>query len=681
MGAGVPDAARQRVDALRRELEEHNHRYHVLDAPSISDAEYDELFRALQALEERHPELASDDSPTARVGARPSTAFAEVRHGMPMLSLGNAFDEAEVVDFDQRLRERLGVETIDYCAETKLDGLAISLRYEHGRLLRAATRGDGEHGEDVTANARTIRAIPLQLRGPAPALLEVRGEVYMSRAGFDALNAAQAARGERLFANPRNAAAGGLRQLDPAITAARPLTMYCYGVGEVDGMALPARHSQLLARLGELGLRVSPEARVVRGAEGCLEYYRSMAARRAGLGYDIDGVVYKVDSLELQGLLGYVSRAPRFALAHKFAAEEATTVVRAIEVRVGRTGAATPVARLEPVQVGGVTVTNASLHNRDEIERKDVRVGDTVVLRRAGDVIPQVLRVVLERRPAQSEPYVFPSACPECGSALERPEGEVVLRCSGGLVCPAQRREALRHFASRRALDIEGLGDKLVGQLVDAGLVRNPADLFALEATQLAALERMGEKSAANLVRALERARNTTLTRFLHALGIAEVGEATAQALASHFRDLEPLMAADLEALEAVPDVGPVVAGHVHAFFAEPHNREVISALRAAGVHWPRMAAPVSRGHLEGKTVVITGTLAGMSRNEAKVRLQALGARVAGSISARTDYLVAGAEAGSKLVRAEKLGVPVLDEAGLAALLAGELPAAPSAPQ
>jgi DNA ligase (NAD+) len=669
-------AVHVRVAELHALLDEHNHRYYVLDEPSVTDAQYDALFRELQAIESEHPELLTPQSPTQRVGATPSDAFAEVVHAQPMLSLGNAFDPEEVADFDRRIRGQLDVADVRYCAETKLDGLAISLRYEAGLLVHAATRGDGERGENVTANAKTIKAIPLKLRTDTPPpVLEVRGEVYMTHAGFEQLNAAQDAAGLKRFANPRNAAAGGLRQLDPSVTATRPLTMYCYGVGEIEGVTLPPRHSELLAWLGTLGLRVSPLSEVVIGAAGCVHFHEQIGERRARLGYDIDGVVYKVDELAAQAELGFVSRAPRFAVAHKFPAEEATTTVLAIEVQVGRTGALTPVARLEPVQVGGVVVTNATLHNRDEIERKDVRVGDTVVVRRAGDVIPQVMRVALDRRPDITEAYLFPTACPECGSTVESPEGEVVVRCTGGLVCPAQRKEAIRHFASRRALDIEGLGDKLVAQLVDAGNVHNPADLFDLDVATLSSLERMAEKSATNLVASLEKAKATTLARFLFALGIADVGESTAAGLANHFGDLPAVVEADLEALIAVPDVGPIVAGHVYAFFREPHNVEVVQALRDAGVNWPAVEVAVVQTALAGHTFVLTGSLTTMGRNDAKAALQALGAKVSGSISAKTGFLVAGAEAGSKLTKAEQLGVEVRDEAWLVALLErGELP-------
>ena len=661
-----------RLDELRTILSDHNHRYYVLDDPSVSDAEYDSLFRELQAMEAANPEWVSADSPTQRVGARPSDAFAEVVHAVPMLSLGNAFEPTEVEDFDRRVRDRLDVTTIRYCAETKLDGLAISLRYENGILTQAATRGDGERGENVTANARTIGAIPLKLRAESPPqVLEVRGEVFMTHEGFEALNRRQEARGEKLFANPRNAAAGGLRQLDPSVSAQRPLTMFCYGIGEVVGLTPPPTHSETLVLLGELGLRVSPETKVVEGVAGCLAYFEAIGARRKGLGYEIDGVVYKVDSVADQAELGFVSRAPRFAIAHKFPAEEATTQVAAIDVQVGRTGAITPVARLEPVHVGGVTVTNATLHNADEVERKDVRVGDTVVIRRAGDVIPQVLRVITELRAEESQAFEFPTACPECGSPVERPDGEVVVRCTGGWVCPAQRKEAVRHFASRRALDIEGLGDKLVGQLVDAGFVDNFADIFALDVVTLCGLERMAKKSATNLIDAITKAKTTTLPRFLYGLGISDVGEATAGALANHFSTLDALIQASSEELEAVPDVGPIVAGHIRHFFKADRNLEVVQALVEAGVNWPVIERQEQGETLAGKTFVLTGTLTSMNRADAKTQLQTLGAKVAGSVSAKTSYVVAGAEAGSKLAKAEQLGIAVRDEEWLRALLSG----------
>lgn len=665
----------ERLKRLREQINHHNYRYYVLDAPEIPDAEYDRLMRELQALEAKHPEWVTPDSPTQRVGEKPLQAFGEVRHALPMLSLDNAFSEAEFEAFDRRVRERLGIqEAIAYSAEPKLDGLAVSLRYEGGLLVQAATRGDGTTGEDITQNIRTIASIPLRLLGEGwPEVLEVRGEVYMPRAGFEALNARAREQGEKVFANPRNAAAGSLRQLDPQVTARRPLAMFCYGVGAVEGGELPSRHSAIIDRLQEWGLRVCPQREVVEGMAGCRDYYARLQAQRDELPYEIDGLVFKVDEIQRQQALGFVSRAPRWAIAWKFPAQEELTRVKAVEWQVGRTGAVTPVARLEPVSVGGVTVSNATLHNMDEIERKDVRIGDSVIVRRAGDVIPEVVSVVLSRRPEGAQPVHLPETCPVCGSEVIRPEGEAVARCTGGLFCAAQRKNALLHFASRRAMDIDGLGGKLVEQLVEKDLVHDPADLYHLSLEQLAGLERMAEKSARNLLKALERSKSTTLARFLYALGIREVGEATAAALANHFRELDALMAADEEALQAVPDVGPVVAAHVAAFFHQPHNREVIEKLRAVGIHWPELAAPVAEEQpLAGNTYVLTGTLEAMTRNEAKERLEALGAKVAGSVSKKTSAVIAGAEAGSKLAKAEKLGVPVLDEAALMELLEGK---------
>lgn len=666
----IPAAIQQRVAELRAAIEHHNYLYYVLDAPEIPDAEYDRLLRELQGLEAQYPALITPDSPTQRVGAAPLKAFGEVRHELPMLSLGNAFSEEEVREFDRRAREGLDVTEVEYSAELKLDGLAISLLYRDGVLVRAATRGDGVTGEDVTQNVRTIPNVPLRLRGSDfPPLLEVRGEVYLPKAGFAALNRRQAEQGEKTFVNPRNAAAGSLRQLDPRITAQRPLRMFCYGVGKVEGAALPSCHYDVLQRLKTLGFSVPAEVALVRGAEGCLEYYRRIGARRDALPFEIDGVVYKVNRYDQQQTLGFVARAPRWAIAHKFPAQEEMTTLLDVEWQVGRTGKLTPVAKLAPVFVGGVTVSNATLHNQDEIDRKDVRIGDTVIVRRAGDVIPEVAGVVLSRRPADARTVHYPPRCPVCGAEVERPEDEADARCSGGLYCPAQRKEAIKHFAGRRAMDIEGLGDKLVEQLVDQGLIRDAADLYALSQEQLAALERMGEKSAANRVAALEQSKSTTLARFLFALGIRDVGEATAQTLAQHFGTLENLLAADMAALQQVPDVGPVVAESILTFFRQSHNREVIDKLRQAGVHWPEVVVERGAQPLAGKTFVLTGTLESMSRDQAKERLQALGAKVAGSVSKKTDYVVAGAEAGSKLAKAEELGVPVLDEAALMKLL------------
>ncbi|HEV3240974.1 MAG TPA: NAD-dependent DNA ligase LigA [Casimicrobiaceae bacterium] len=676
--ASVPRKASARAAELRAALEEHNYRYHVLDAPTIDDAEYDALFRELQALEREHPALATPDSPTRRVGAEAATDFAAVTHRLPMLSLGNAFTPEEVAAFDRRVREALDGAEVTYAVEPKFDGLAVNLVYEHGLFTLGATRGDGYVGENVTANVRTVNAIPLKLaaaKDAPPPYLEVRGEVLMLKRDFERLNAAQAARGERTFVNPRNAAAGGLRQLDPKMTAARRLTFFAYGVGAVDWGARkrpPQTQSAILDFLATLRLPVARERSVVRGLEGLLEYYRKIGASRAALPFQIDGVVYKVNDLAQQAALGYVSRAPRFALAHKFPAEEMATEVLGIDVQVGRTGALTPVARLKPVFVGGVTVTNATLHNEDEVRRKDVRVGDTVIVRRAGDVIPEVVRVLKEKRPRGAREFVMPRKCPECGSAVVRLPDEATARCSGGLVCPAQVKQSLLHFAGRRAMDIEGLGEKLVEQLVDAGVVHTPADLYKLGVAALSELERMAEKSAANVVAAIDKSRKTTLSRFIFALGIRHVGEATAKDLAQHFGKLDALMAADEAALVEVADVGPVLAQSIRQFFAEPHNREVIAQLRAAGVTWPESTprrAPA--GKLTGLTFVLTGTLPTLSRDEAKELIERHGGKVAGSVSKKTHYVVAGAEPGSKRDRADELGVPVLDEKQLRELLHG----------
>ena len=661
----------ERARKLREDIETHNYRYYVLDAPTVSDAEFDALFRELQALESAYPELAAADSPTQRVGAAPLDAFGAVTHRAPMLSLNNAFDEADVEAFDRRIRGSLGVDSIAYDCEPKFDGLAVSLVYENGVLAQGATRGDGTTGEDVTANLRTVRSIPLRLRaGVPPRRLEVRGEVLMLRADFERMNARQRSRAEKEFVNPRNAAAGSLRQLDPRVTAQRPLRFFAYGLGETDGLDLPSTQHDVLDGLDHLGLPVNPERRVVHGLAGLLEFYRDIQARRESLPYEIDGVVYKVDRLDWQGELGFVSRAPRFAIAHKFPAEEATTEVLGIEVQVGRTGAVTPVARLKPVFVGGVTVTNATLHNEDEVRRKDVWRGDTVVVRRAGDVIPEVARVAAHGPRQPADRFLMPARCPECGSAVVRPEGEAVARCTGGLFCPAQRKQALLHFASRRAMDIEGLGEKLVDQLVDGQVVRTPAELYKLGLAKLAALDRMGEKSAQNVLDALEKSKRTTLARFIHALGIRNVGEATARDLARHFGDVDPLMTADLESLQAVRDVGPVVAQSIRDFFAEPHNVEVVEQLRAAGLTWEREApARLATGAAAGRTFVLTGTLPALTREEAGALIESHGGKVSGSVSRKTDYVVAGAEAGSKLEKARQLGVTILDEDQLLALL------------
>ncbi len=662
---------------LRQRLNEYNYRYYVRDDPAVPDAEYDRDFQRLVALEALHPALVSDDSPSQRVGAAPLPAFSQIRHAMPMLSLDNAFNEAQMVDFDRRVRERLGWagdQQVEYVCEPKLDGIAISLLYRDGLLDRGATRGDGETGEDITLNVRTIPSIPLQLRGEGwPALLEVRGEIYMPRAGFDRLNDAARARGDKLFVNPRNAAAGSLRQLDPRITAQRPLELCVYGVGVVEGAAIPDNHYRMLQQLNRWGFRINAQMSVVSGVEGCLTRYQALAEKRDALPYDIDGIVFKVNNFALQQRLGFVSRAPRWAIAHKFPAQEEMTQVTAVDFQVGRTGAVTPVARLQPVFVGGVTVSNATLHNMDEVARLGLRIGDWVIIRRAGDVIPQVVRVLEDRRPAETAPVVVPRACPVCGSLVERLDGEAVSRCSGGLSCGAQRKEAIKHYASRKAQDIDGLGDRLVELLVDKGQIKALADLYCLEHARVAGLERMGDKSAENLLSAIEASKATTLARFIYSLGIREVGEATARSLARHFGRLDALMAADEETLMSVPDVGPIVAQHLVTFFRQPHNAETITALRERGVHWDDLdlsAAPPQP--LAGKTVVLTGTLEQLSRQDAKAQLEALGAKVSGSVSKKTDLVIAGPGAGSKLTKAQALGLTVLDERGLIALLAGE---------
>ncbi len=675
-----PDEVRRAAE-LRETVARHDRLYHVLDAPEITDAEYDRLFAELLSLEAAHPELAAPDSPTQRVGGAPAEGFAEVVHEVPMLSLANAFEESGVADFDRRVRERLELaegEEVEYVAETKLDGVAVSLRYEQGRLAVAATRGDGTRGEDVTANVRTVRSIPLRLAGGGyPESLEVRGEVYLPFDRFERLNEEQRERGEREFVNPRNAAAGGLRQLDPRATRSRRLMFFCHGAGRPEGIASASTHRGLLRRLDEWGLRVSPDVRVVRGVAGCLDYYREIEARREGLGYQIDGVVYKVDRLEDQRRLGSVARAPRWALAHKFPAEEAVTRLLDIGVQVGRTGSLTPVARLQPVFVGGVTVTNATLHNQDEVVRKDVRVGDRVVVRRAGDVIPQVLGVAPRNRRAPDAPrFEMPAGCPVCGAPAVRVEGQAATRCTAGLRCPAQRKEAIRHFASRRAMDIEGLGEKLVDQLVETGLVGTVADLYRLKERrgEIAALERMGDLSTGNLLAGVEKSRGLPLPRFLYALGIPDVGEATAGALARHFGKLFRVREADEAALAEVRDVGPVVAAHVVAFFEA--NRRVVDDLMVAAAPAP---VPVGRPEgggaaeprpLAGEVVVLTGALAAMTRDDAKGRLEALGAKVTGSVSKRTTLVVCGENPGSKRDRAEALAIRTLDEAGLLELLA-----------
>lgn len=703
------EQAAQQIQDLRKQLDHHSYLYYVLDAPEIPDSDYDVLLRKLQALETEFPDLVTPDSPTQRVGASPLKAFGEVRHSVPMLSLEDVFDDAELRAFDARVRERLGrIEEVEYAAEPKLDGLAISLIYEDGRLVRGITRGDGLTGEDVTANVRTIASVPLRLRGSTyPQRIDVRGEVYMPREGFEALNRRQAEQGEKTFTNPRNAAAGSLRQLDPRISAQRPLAFFAYAWGDVQGAELPARHTEVLTRFRDWGLRVNPENRVVNGVEACLEYFRALGAKRAKLPYQIDGVVYKVNRLDWQRELGFAARAPRWAVAHKFPAEEAMTTLRAVEFQVGRTGALTPVARLEPVFVGGATVSNATLHNMDEIARKDIRIGDTVIVRRAGDVIPEVVSAVASRRPAGTREVKMPDHCPVCGSRVEREfrermqQGKVVMeplsawRCTGRLSCPAQLAQAILHFAGRRAMDIEGLGEKLVEQLIGKAMLHSPADIYSLTGAQLAELERMGEKSANNVLAAIERSKTTTLARFLYALGIPEIGEVTAQTLAGHFGGLEALQASALhyaeslerarqsddrqllkrlgeEDLRSVPDIGPEAAASLAEFFREEHNCAVIQRLQQAGVHWPRAAAVRNStdARLAGKSFVLTGTLSSMTRDQAKARIQALGGKVTGSVSGKTDFVVAGTDPGSKLADATRLGVKVLDEQAFERLLA-----------
>ncbi|TLZ54950.1 MAG: NAD-dependent DNA ligase LigA [Gammaproteobacteria bacterium] len=670
----MTEEAAARAAELRAQIAQHDYRYYVLDDPLIPDAEYDRLMLELRALESAQPELITPDSPTQRVSGRPGGSFGEVVHKVAMLSLDNAFSEEDVQAFDRRVHERLGVTgDLDYVAEPKLDGLAVTVIYREGLLAQAATRGDGLTGEDVTPNVRTIRAVPQRLRPPAPPLLEARGEIFMPLAGFERMNREARERGEKVFVNPRNAAAGSLRQLDARITASRPLTAFFYGLGALEGAAPPARQSELLEWLRRLGLPTSRDARTVRGVAGCLGYYRELGERRSSLPYQIDGVVYKLDDRADQERLGFVSRAPRWAIAHKFAPDEALTAVRDIEFQVGRTGALTPVARLAPVFVSGVTVSNVTLHNIDEVHRKDVRVGDTVVVRRAGDVIPEVVSVVPDRRREDAQPVQLPERCPVCGSRVLRVEGEAVARCTGGFTCSAQRQEALRHFASRRALDIEGLGERMIEQLVERDQVKSPADLYALTLPQLAQLERMGEKSAANLLAAIEKSKQTTLPRLLYGLGIRDVGEATALALARHFGSLERLMSADERTIQQVPDVGPVVAAHIAAFFASEEHLRVIKLLRDKGVTWPDLEpAPRSTGSLTGRTFVITGTLSSMTREQAQEALTARGAKVTASVSKKTSYIVAGGEAGSKLARAEELGVLVLNEQQFLELLGSD---------
>ncbi|WP_311748959.1 NAD-dependent DNA ligase LigA [Proteus terrae] len=665
----------QKIDKLRITLRHHEYLYHVMDAPEIPDAEYDRLMNELKALEAEHPELITSDSPTQRVGALPLTAFEQVRHEIPMLSLDNAFDETSYLAFDKRLRDRLkNSEEITFCCELKLDGLAVSLLYENGILVQAATRGDGTTGENITENVRTIKAIPLRLYGEdIPARIEIRGEVFMNEKGFEYLNEEARRTGGKVFANPRNAAAGSLRQLDPRITAKRPLTFFCYGVGVLEGGELPTSHYERLQQFKKWGLPVSDAVKLCTGRKAVLDFYHHVEEIRPNLGFDIDGVVIKVDDIALQEELGFVSRAPRWAIAYKFQAQEQMTIIKDVEFQVGRTGAITPVARLEPVQVAGVVVSNATLHNADEIERLGIRIGDTVVIRRAGDVIPQVVSVIEEKRPDDAQEIIFPTHCPICDSDVERIEGEAVARCTGGLICGAQRKEALKHFVSRRAMDVDGMGDKIIDQLVDKEYVKTPADLFRLDEKILSGLERMGEKSAKKLIAALDKAKSTTFTRFIYALGIREVGEATASGLTTHFSTLDALRNADVEALKSVPDVGDVVAKHVVNFFQEEHNRTVIDQLiNDAGITWQ---APVIVTHeagdnpFAGKTVVLTGSLSQLTRDEAKDRLAALGAKVSGSVSKKTDMVIAGEAAGSKLVKANELGITVIDEDEMIRLL------------
>ncbi len=669
--AAIPAEVSAEAQALRAELQEHNYRYYALDDPQIPDAEYDRLLQKLQQLEADYPDLITPDSPTQRVGQTPLSAFATVTHELPMLSLDNAFSEEDIWAFDRRVKDRLQDDSdIEYACEPKLDGIAVSLLYQDGMLVRGATRGDGTQGEDITQNVRTIDSIPLRLRGrDYPAVLEVRGEIYMPRAGFERLNEKAREAGDKTFVNPRNAAAGSLRQLDARITARRPLEMCAYSIGYVEG-EVPGRHSDILEALRGWGLKINREVRVVQGAQACIDYYRELGERRTGLAYDIDGIVFKVNRRDLQEELGFVARAPRWAIAYKFPAQEEMTELQDVEFQVGRTGAVTPVARLKPVFVGGVTVSNATLHNRDEIQRLGVMIGDSVIVRRAGDVIPQIVSVVADRRPDNARAIEFPEHCPVCGSPVEMVPGEVVARCDGGLICPAQRKQAIKHFASRKALDIDGLGDKLVEQLVDKGLIQAVADLYHLTREDLSGLERMGEKSAENLLEALEKSKNTTLAKFIYALGIREVGEATARNLAQHYGSLDELAGADESSLQQVDDVGPVVAHFVAEFFQQEHNREAVDKLRKAGVTWTEQA-PVDRDSLPlaGLTYVLTGSLEQLTRDQAKERLQALGAKVAGSVSKKTDYLVAGPGAGSKLKKAEELEVDIMDEAGLLELL------------
>ncbi len=654
------------LETLRKTLRRYEYEYHVLDNPSVPDSEYDRLFHQLKVLEADYPELVSADSPTQRVGAKPLSGFSQVRHEIPMLSLDNAFSDEEFYAFVKRIEDRLTVLPIPltFCCEPKLDGLAVSLLYVNGVLAQAATRGDGTTGEDITANIRTIRNIPLQLlTDNPPARLEVRGEVFMPHIGFERLNEQALARGEKTFANPRNAAAGSLRQLDPKITSKRPLVLNAYGIGVVEGVDLPSTHYERLQWLKAIGIPVNPEIRLCYGVDEVLDFYRNIQNKRSDLGYDIDGTVLKINDIALQNELGFISKAPRWAIAYKFPAQEELTLLNDVEFQVGRTGAITPVAKLEPVFVGGVTVSNATLHNGDEIARLDIAIGDTVIIRRAGDVIPQIIGVLHERRPADARTIIFPTDCPVCGSLISRIEGEAVARCTGGLFCAAQRKEALKHFVSRKAMDIDGVGGKLIEQLVERELIHTPADLFKLDLRTLTRLERMGAKSAENALNSLNKAKHTTLARFIFALGIREVGEATALNLANHFKTLEALQNADFEQLQQVPDVGEVVANRILAFWREPHNVDVVNDLIAQGVYWDKVEVKEAGDNpFKGKTIVLTGTLSQMGRNEAKTLLQNMGAKVSGSVSAKTDFVIAGDSAGSKLAKAQELGIAVLTE-------------------
>ncbi|MDQ3185531.1 MAG: NAD-dependent DNA ligase LigA [Pseudomonadota bacterium] len=681
----IADDIRHRTQKLRDIIELHNYNYYALDAPTIPDAEYDKLFHELQELEQRYPQLITPDSPTQRIGAAPLIAFSQIVHRTPMLSLGNAFKAAEVNAFDRRARQTLGVDSVEYAVEPKFDGLAVSLCYEKGIFMTGATRGDGYIGEDVTLNLRTVRSIPLQLQANRyairnPAFMEVRGEVLMLKADFEKLNRQQREKSQKEFINPRNAAAGSLRQLDPGITAARRLTFFAYGIGACEGGNVPRdKHHHVMDYLASLRFPIARERNVVRGATALLEYHLEIEGLRESLPYDIDGTVYKVNDLAQQEKLGFVSRAPRFAVAHKFPAQEAITELLGIDVQVGRTGTLTPVARLRPVFVGGVTVTNATLHNEDEIRRKDVMIGDSVTVRRAGDVIPEVVAVQKEKRSPHVKPFVMPNHCPVCGAKAVRLPGEAVTRCTGGLFCPAQRKQAVLHFVSRRAMNIDGMGDKLVEQLVDNAIIRTPADLYKLGIASFASLARMAKKSAGNMINAIEKSKSTTLARFIYSLGIRNVGETTAKVLARHFGNLDRLIVADAESLQQVPDIGPVVAQSITDFFAEGHNLEVIEQLRAGGVRWdegagmqqarPGPSASLSVGKLGGRTFVLTGTLLNLTREDAKEKIEALGGKVAGSVSRRTDYVVAGTDPGSKYDRAAELGIAILDETGLLQLL------------